>query len=106
MKNTKTVVVDVQIQDMYCQFIRCMSDMFKDDFECFKNSYKSFCEVAFHLGTKNVVGIRKAFNDGYTCCLVPMDNIDNASVRVKPLELRIWNDDELLMVLTAREISY
>jgi hypothetical protein len=106
MINTKTVIVDVQLDDMYRQYIECCADIYTHDFEAFRNDHVNFCRNLLFIGQKDKNGIRQMFHEGYTAMLVPMNHIDVVPRRTKPLELRVWDDQELLMVLTDDEVNY
>jgi hypothetical protein len=104
MKN-KTLLVDLQVKDMYKSFLASHNDMFADDFEFFQAHSQDFIDGMEALGTKDVKGIRQMFRDGATFAMMDINKLDKVPADGNS-EVRIWDDGKLLMVLVNDEVNY
>jgi len=95
--------VDVEVSKMHEQFVDCFCDLFKQEKQL-REVYEDFVNGVNAINDRNVSEIRKLFTKGYTPFMVPMDEVDVELTF--PLELRIWDNCKLLMVLTEAEIQY
>ena len=103
----KTLVIDVTVDKMKKQFIASHADMMADDDEFALDHGQSFVDGLTTLINRDVTGIRKMFRDGVTFTLVDICKLDNTLFATRlPLELRVWDGDNLIMVLTDKEVNY
>jgi hypothetical protein len=79
--------------------------MMRDDFEFFLTHKNDFVTGTLALGTKDVDAIRKMFHSGETFTLINIQEIEEANSDF-PLEVRVWDGDDLLMVLLNNEVNY
>ena len=103
MINKQVHSVDVEVSKMHEQFVDCFCDLFKQEKQL-REVYEDFVNGVNAINDRNVSEIRKLFTKGYTPFMVPMDEVDVELTF--PLELRIWDNCKLLMVLTEAEIQY
>lgn len=102
----KTLIVDADIDKMKKQFIASHADMMTDDDEFALAHGQSFVDGLATLINRDVTGIRKMFRDGATFTLVDISKLDTPIETRIPLELRVWDGDNLIMVLTDKEVNY
>jgi len=102
----KTLLIDVTVDKMKKQFIASHADMMADDDEFALASGQSFVDGLTTLINRDVTGIRKMFRDGVTFTLVDICKLDTPIATRLPLELRVWDGDDLIMVLTDKEVNY
>lgn len=102
----KTLVIDADIDKMKKLFIDSHADMMRDDDEFALAHGQSFIDGLKTIINRDVTGIRKMFRDGTTFTLVDISKLDTPIATHLPLELRIWDGDNLLAVLTDSEVNY
>jgi len=102
----KTLLIDVTVDKMKKQFIASHADMMADDDEFALAHGQSFVNGLESLINRDLTGIRKMFRDGATFTLVDISKLDTPIATRLPLELRVWDGDDLIMVLTDKEVNY
>lgn len=104
------LIIDVNTENMYRSYLNCMTDVIWDDtrsggvVSCGLNEFKHIIEC---LCYEKFNEIKRMFETGYTCMLIPdlMEWIENSEE--VDIMLRVFGrDGSLLGTLTKSQLNY